>query len=117
MQVYFYRKIKILSEKWDSNLEKFLNEFSSKKVLIILFGSRSRKNHNLLSDYDIVIISEEEITEPVLDLPSDLFIFTINEAIQLLRKDNFIVKNALLNGQILINNIEKTNELFIIANE
>lgn len=112
MQINFYRKIKTLNKKWDASLKSFLDVFASEKVLIILFGSRSREDYNLLSDYDIVIISEKVIEKPVLDFPSDLFVFTFNEASNLLTKDNFIIKNALLNGEILLDNLNNSNELF-----
>ncbi len=111
LQVNFYRKIKTLSKKWNSNLQLFLDSFSGQEVLIILFGSRSRNEHNLLSDYDIVMITEKTIEKPIMDFPCDLFVYTLTEAIELLKQDNFILKNALLNGQILIDNIKKSSEL------
>ena len=116
MQVDFYRKIKTLNKKWESELKQFLKKYSSEKVLIILFGSRSRGDHNILSDFDIVFISENEIEEPKIDFPCDLFMYTIAEVFELLKTDNFIVKNALSNGQILLDNLDKTGELLKIAN-
>lgn len=111
LQVNFYQKIKTLSKKWNSNLQLFIDSYSSESVLIILFGSRSRDNHNLLSDYDIVMITENKIDKPIVDFPCDLFVYSLTEAIELLKQDNFILKNALLNGKILIDNIKKSSEL------
>ncbi len=111
LQVNFYHKIKTLSEKWNLNLQRFLDSYSSEKVLIVLFGSRSRDDFNLLSDYDLVIISESRIDKPIVDFPCDFFVYSLTEAIELLKQNNFILKNALLNGQILIDNIKRSSEL------
>ncbi|MBD3190294.1 MAG: hypothetical protein GF308_06605 [Candidatus Heimdallarchaeota archaeon] len=111
MSVNFYRKIKILNDQWDRKLKEFILKNSSKKVLIILFGSRARNKHHLLSDYDILIISNEDDLHPDVEFPCDIFVYTYKEAESQLKQGNTILLDAFLEGKFLVNNLKKTNSL------
>ena len=81
-------------------------------VAVILFGSRARGDWGLWSDYDLLIIGEfskgftERIRE-VLELVSDIPLpieplpYTLDEAINLLRRGSPTIYDALEEGRVL----------------
>ncbi len=89
---------------------------------LILFGSRARGDYKPWSDYDILVIADfrEKYLDRIgriLEVLGDLNIhvephpYTLNEAIEMLRKGNPIIVDALSEGLVLYSG-EKLKELF-----
>lgn len=79
---------------------------------IVLFGSRARGNHRPWSDYDLLVVAdfEEKYLDRFLriyELTDDLGLniephpYTMNEALEMLRKGNPIIVDALSEGVVL----------------
>ena len=94
-------------------------------VAVILFGSRARGNHHKYSDYDLLIISK--FKEPYLDrigkvleilkdteLPIEVHPYTLEEAMDMLRRGNPTIFDALEEGKIIYKtrNLDKLLKLF-----
>ncbi len=81
-------------------------------VAVVLFGSRARGDWGPWSDYDLLVIAEfrssyldrlREITQLVSDipLPLEFHAYTLEEAIELLKKGSPTIVDALEEGIIL----------------
>lgn len=79
---------------------------------IVLFGSRARGNHRPWSDYDLLVVAdfEEKYLDRFLkiyELTDDLGLniephpYTMNEALEMLRKGNPTIVDALSEGVVL----------------
>lgn len=97
---------KLLLEVANRLIERF------KVKVIILFGSRARGEWKPWSDFDLLIIADFdenylERLKSILDclgdvkLPVEPHPYTINEALEMLRKGNPAIIDALENGVIL----------------
>ncbi|MEM1855060.1 MAG: nucleotidyltransferase domain-containing protein, partial [Desulfurococcaceae archaeon] len=91
-------------------IKRILSSF--KAYAVILFGSRARGDYKPWSDYDILIIADfrERYLDRIgniLELVSNINInvephpYTLNEAIEMLKKGNPIIVDALSEGIIL----------------
>ena len=100
--------------------EEYLRRLSEEPVTVILFGSRARGDYNLLSDYDLLIIYRERRApkphELGLSLNAQCFLIHQSE----LRErayDSSIVIAALLEGRILVDNLDLADDLKKLAEE
>ena len=103
-------------------IRRLVNRFKVKAV--VLFGSRARGDWGPWSDYDLLVIAEfispylERIKE-VLDLLGDIPLniephpYTLEETIDMLKRGNPTIVNALEEGKILYKNkdFEKISEI------
>ncbi|MCS7098453.1 MAG: nucleotidyltransferase domain-containing protein [Candidatus Methanomethyliaceae archaeon] len=91
-------------------VERILKNFNTKAI--ILFGSRARGDYKPWSDYDILIIAEfnEKYLDRIakifellndINIPIEPHPYTINEAIEMLKRGNPIIVNALSEGLML----------------
>ena len=84
---------------------------------IILFGSRARGDYHKYSDYDILVIGNFE--KPFLDrisdileilrgikIPVEVFPYTLDEAISMLKRGSVTIIDALSEGKILYKTVE-----------
>lgn len=97
-------------------VERLRKEFNVKAV--ILFGSRARGDWKPWSDFDILVIADfsegyldriKRLLEVVGDIPLDIEFhpYTVEEALEMLRRCNPMIIDALEEGIILY----KTNEI------
>jgi len=97
-------------------VERLRKEFNVKAV--ILFGSRARGDWKPWSDFDILVIADfgegyldriKRLLEVIGDIPLDIEFhpYTVEEALEMLRRCNPIIIDALEEGIILY----KTNEI------
>ncbi len=91
-------------------VKKLISNLNVKAV--ILFGSRARGDWTLWSDYDLLIIADfsekyidriKKVLEIIGDAPLDIepHPYTLQEAIEMLKKGNPIIVDALEEGKIL----------------
>ncbi|MEM1794571.1 MAG: nucleotidyltransferase domain-containing protein, partial [Desulfurococcaceae archaeon] len=106
-------------------IKRILSSF--KAYAVILFGSRARGDYKPWSDYDILIIADfrERYLDRIgniLELVSNINInvephpYTLNEAIEMLKKGNPIIVDALSEGIILYSR-EEFKELLKLYEE
>ncbi len=96
--------------------------------VVILFGSRARGNWGPWSDYDLLIIGEfkekyldrvGKILELIEDipLPVEPHPYTLEEALDMLRKGNPLIVDALEEGKILYADKNYLDKLLQLYNE
>ncbi|MEM1747987.1 MAG: nucleotidyltransferase domain-containing protein [Sulfolobales archaeon] len=113
------------SEELSEVVKRILSSF--KVYAVILFGSRARGDYKPWSDYDILIIADfrERYLDRIgniLELAGNINIniephpYTLNEAIEMLKKGNPIIIDALSEGIILYSR-EEFNELLKLYEE
>ncbi|MEM0302986.1 MAG: nucleotidyltransferase domain-containing protein [Archaeoglobaceae archaeon] len=100
----------------DEILREAVNKLkkSYKVHAIILFGSRARKDHKPWSDYDLLIIADfkekflERIGKLLELLPSKVepHPYTLSEAIEMLKRGNITLVDALEEGVLLYSDEE-----------
>ena len=97
-----------------------------KVYAVILFGSRARGDWMPWSDYDLLILADfkkkyldriGEILDLLIDvkLPIEPHPYTLNEAIQMLKRGNPIIIDAIEEGKILLSSDEFAKVLEIYA--
>ena len=94
--------------------EEYLRRLSEEPVTVILFGSRARGDYNLLSDYDLLIIyRERRAPKPhELGLSLNAQCFLVHESeLRERAYDSSIVIAALLEGRILVDNLNLAEEI------
>jgi len=95
-------------------------------IAVILFGSRARKDHKPWSDYDLLIIADfespyleriSEVLEVLKDirLPIEPHPYTLEEAINMLKRGNPTIYDALDEGIVLYetDKFQQLKKLFI----
>jgi len=95
-------------------------------IAVILFGSRARKDHKPWSDYDLLIIADfespyleriGEVLEVLKDirLPIEPHPYTLEEAINMLKRGNPTIYDALDEGIVLYetDKLQQLKKLFI----
>ncbi|MGB9749963.1 MAG: nucleotidyltransferase domain-containing protein [Caldisericia bacterium] len=101
-------KDKILDEM-KKIVEKIKNDEKENLVDIILFGSLAKGDYTGFSDVDIVIIlknSELNFIKRIqkylkyfyLDIPVDLFVYTLPEFKKMRKENNYFIKEIIDNG-------------------
>ncbi|MGC8943613.1 MAG: nucleotidyltransferase domain-containing protein, partial [Caldisericia bacterium] len=90
-------------------VEKIKNDEKENLVDIILFGSLAKGDYTGFSDVDIVIIlknSELNFIKRIqkylkyfyLDIPVDLFVYTLPEFKKMRKENNYFIKEIIDNG-------------------
>jgi len=122
-------KLKKLSEEMEKKFNDLVDLIKNKfmnKIIIILFGSRAKNYSHLMSDYDILIIYDNENSEikkiiPELDFnklrklaysnSTDLFIYDINMISELLEQKNTIILDAFYEGKLIFDGLNLYSKL------
>ncbi len=124
----------MLSKSYSVNETELLQEVVRRLVVkanakvVILFGSRARGDWGPWSDYDLLIIGEfkekyldrvGKILELIEDipLPVEPHPYTLEEALDMLRKGNPLIVDALEEGKILYADKNYLDKLLQLYNE
>ncbi len=121
-----------MKENRDALLREVVERIKSRYniVAIILFGSRARGDHTPWSDYDLLVIADfyqpyldriRDILEAIGDIPLPIepHPYTLEEAIEMLKKGNPTIYDALDEGILLYSSerFNKLKELFRVLKE
>jgi len=101
----------VLKHRDEEKKKRFLeaiNRLKDKKILVILFGSRAKGKSNYLSDFDVLIIGEVDIDLDFVDVFKFKGVEEIKKGIDEL---NSVILDALIEGMVLIDNLNVFREL------
>jgi predicted nucleotidyltransferase len=102
----YYEIIKEINDESEEKFEEFVERLNREKVCLILFGSRAKGKDNLLSDFDLLIITrEKEDLTSSIDFPSDVFRYTFEECLKEIGKKNTVLLDAFTQGKLIFDNI------------
>jgi predicted nucleotidyltransferase len=95
--------------------ERYLASLKDEAITLILFGSRARGEQTALSDYDLLVIKKREAESSAyrnFDPHLNLSIFEVwLDELESAAYWNSVVLSALLEGQILLDNLGVKGEL------
>ena len=111
MQSY-YEAIREMHEEWGEQFNAFIEGVKGKEMCVILFGSKAKGEDNLLSDFDLMIITKdkEDLALPI-DFPADLFCYTLEDCIKEIKNRNTILLDAFTQGNAIFDTIDVFNFL------
>lgn len=66
---------------------------------------------NLLSDFDVVIITKDSKLDLEVDFPAEVFVYTAEECLKEIKSKNTILLDAFTLGKLLFDNIGVYNYL------
>jgi len=96
-------------------MKRYLERLSSLKVTAILFGSTVRGERTAISDYDILIVKEDECIDASpakLEPRLNASVFEVLEGdLERLAYTNSVVVAALLEGTVILDNLEIQEKL------
>lgn len=101
----YYEVIREMHEEWEGNFKAFIEGLKRKEMCVILFGSKAKGEDNLLSDFDLVIITNKEDLALEMDFPTDLFCYTIEECLKEIKNKNTILLDAFSLGKVIFDDI------------
>ncbi len=111
MRKGFLKKVREREERRISVLRKILENMKGKEIAVILFGSRARGESSASSDFDIlVIVRDQRVSDELKEalrkerIPSDLHIFRLEEAKELLPSSSILL-DALQEGLLLLDGL------------
>ncbi|NOZ82947.1 MAG: nucleotidyltransferase domain-containing protein, partial [Euryarchaeota archaeon] len=105
MLLRYYEVIQEMHAEYEEEFEEFVEGLRKKKVCLVLFGSRAEGRANLLSDYDLLVVSEERRVEVPERLPADVFIYSPEECLREVERRNTVVLDALTRGRLIFDNL------------
>jgi len=105
MLLRYYEIIREMHAEYEEEFREFLERLKKKKVCVVLFGSRAESRANLLSDYDLLVVSEEARMELPERLPADIFIYSPEECLKEIKRRNSVVLDALRKGRLIFDNL------------
>lgn len=105
MLLRYYEIIREMHAEYEEEFREFLEKLKKKKVCVVLFGSRAEGKANLLSDYDLLLVSEEPRIEIPERLPADIFIYSPEECLEEIKRRNSVVLDALRKGRLIFDNL------------
>jgi predicted nucleotidyltransferase len=108
----YYEAIREMHEEWGEKFKAFIDGLKGKELCVILFGSKAKGEDNLLSDFDLLIITKdkEDLTLNI-DFPADLFCYTLEDCLKEIENRNTILLDALTQGKALFDSIDVFNFL------
>jgi predicted nucleotidyltransferase len=106
MQSY-YEAIREMHDEWGEKFKAFIEGLKEKEMCVILFGSKAKGEDNLLSDFDLMIITKdkEDLTSNI-DFPADLFCYTLEDCLKEIKNRNTLFLDAFTQGKALFDNID-----------
>jgi len=105
MLLRYYEIIREMHAEHEEEFREFVERLKEKRVCVVLFGSRAEGRANLLSDYDLLVVSEEAGIEIPERLPADIFIYSPEECLQEIKRRNSVVLDALIKGRLIFDNL------------
>ncbi|KAF5431086.1 putative nucleotidyltransferase [Candidatus Methanophagaceae archaeon] len=106
MQSY-YEVNRELHDEWGEKFKAFIESLKGKELCVILFCSKAKGEDNLLSDFDLLIITKDKESR-VLDIefPADLFCYTLEDCLKGIKNRNTILLDAFTQGKAIFDNID-----------
>jgi len=105
MLLRYYEIIREMHAEHEEEFERFVEGLRKERVCLVIFGSRAEGRANLLSDYDLLLISEEHKIEMPERLPADVFIYSPEECLKEIERRNSVVLDALTKGRLIFDNL------------
>jgi predicted nucleotidyltransferase len=111
MQSY-YEAIREMHEEWGEKFKAFIEGLKGKEMCVILFGSKVKGRDNLLSDFDLLIITKDKEDLALnVDFPADLFCYTLEDCLKEIKNKNTLFLDAFTQGKAVFDNINVFNFL------
>ncbi|MEA3487629.1 MAG: hypothetical protein U9R10_00040 [Euryarchaeota archaeon] len=106
MQSY-YEAIREMHDKWGEKFKTFIEGLKGKELCVILFGSKAKGEDNLLTDFDLLIITKaKEDLALDIDFPADLFCYTLEDCLKKIKNRNTILLDAFTQGKAIFDDID-----------
>jgi predicted nucleotidyltransferase len=106
MQSY-YEVTRELHEEWEEKFKVFIDGLKGKEMCVILFGSKVKGEDNLLSDFDLLIITKDKGDMVLnIDFPVDLFCYTLEDCLNEIKNKNTIFLDAFTQGKAIFDSID-----------
>ena len=85
----------------------FIESLKGKELCVILFGSKAKGEDNLLSDFDLLIITKDKEDLALdIDFPADLFCYTLEDCLKEIENRNTILLDAFTQGKAILDDID-----------
>lgn len=111
MQSY-YEAIQEMHEEWGEKFNAFIERLKGKEMCVILFGSKVKGEDNLLSDFDLLVITKDKADLALnTDFPADLFCYTLEDSLKEIRNKNTIFLDAFTQGKVVFDDLYVFNSL------
>ncbi len=108
----YYEVIREMHEEWEEKFKAFIEGLKGKEMCVILFGSKAKGEDNLLSDFDLVIITKDKEDFALkIDFPADLFCYTLEDCLREIKNKNTIFLDAFTQGKAIFDGIDVFNFL------
>ena len=106
MQSY-YEAIREMHEEWGEKFKAFIDGLKGKEMCVILFGSKAKGEDNLLSDFDLLIITKDkEDLASNIDFPADLLCYTLENCLNEIKNQNTLFLDAFTQGKAIFDSID-----------
>jgi len=106
MQSY-YELIREMHDEWGEKFKAFIESLKGKELCVILFGSKAKGEDNLLSDFDLLIITKDKEDLALdIDFPADLFCYTLEDCLKEIKNRNTILLDAFTQGKAIFDDID-----------
>lgn len=103
----YYEIIQEINAESEEKFKEFAEELKKDKICLILFGSRAKGKNNLLSDFDLLVITKDRkdfASKLPIDFPADVFCYTVEECIEEIEKKNTLILDAFTQGELIFDN-------------
>ncbi len=107
----YYDVLRETHKEWEGKFGDFIEGLRSRGVCVILFGSKASQKDNLLSDFDLVIITKDSKLDLEIDFPAELFVYNFEECLKEIKNKNTILLDAFTMGKLIFDNIDVYNRL------
>jgi predicted nucleotidyltransferase len=108
----YYEAIREMHEEWGEKFKAFIDGLKGKELCVILFGSKAKGEDNLLSDFDLLIITKDKEDLALnIDFPADLFCYTVEDCLKEITNRNAILLDAFTQGKAVFDDIDVFNFL------
>ena len=103
----YYEAIRELHEEWSEKFKAFIDGLKGKEMCVILFGSKAKGEDNLLSDFDLLIITKDKEDQALnIDFPADLFCYTLEDCLKEIKNRNTLFLDAFTQGKVIFDSID-----------
>jgi len=101
-----------MHDEREEDFKAFIKGLERKGMCVILFGSKTKGEDNLLSNFDIVIIArdKEDLALEIV-FPADLFCYTIEDCLKEIENKNTVLLDAFTQGKVIFDDIGVFNFL------
>jgi len=96
-----------MHDEWGEKFKAFIEGLREKEMCVILFGSKAKGEDNLLSDFDLLIITKDKGDMALnIDFPADLFCYTLEDCLKEIKNRNTILLDAFTQGKAIFDDID-----------